>query len=66
MIVAAIGVAILLGVIFATMTSSGPLAPFGRPPAEASARAQIDPLQIMMNSKNLPDAHNDDYSLVFN
>src|SRR6266566_4479901 len=64
--VAAIGVGILVGLIFATVTSSGSLALFARAPAEAPARAQIDPLQMMMNSKDLPAAHNDDYSLVFN
>jgi hypothetical protein len=64
--VAAIGVAILVGLIFATMTSSGSFALFCRTPAEAPAREQIDPLQMMMNSKDLPAAHYDDYSLVFN
>ena len=64
--VAAIGVAILVGLVFATVTSSGSLSLFGRAPAEAPARAQIDPLQMMMNSKDLPATHNDDYSLVFN
>ena len=29
------------------------------------ASAQIDPLQITMGARHLPDAHYDDYSLVF-
>ena len=29
------------------------------------ASAQIDPLQITMGAKHVPDAHYDDYSLVF-
>jgi hypothetical protein len=33
---------------------------------EVPAAAQIDPLQIMMGARNLPDAHYDDYSHVFN
>jgi hypothetical protein len=64
--VIAIGLATLVGLVFATVTSSGSVALFTRPPAEAPARAQIHPLQMMMNSKDLPAAHNDDYSLVFN
>ena len=31
-----------------------------------SAHVQIDPLQAMENATNLPAAHYDDYSLVFN
>ena len=33
---------------------------------EAPAAGRIDPLGITMNAKNLPSAHYDDYSLVFN
>ena len=33
---------------------------------EAPAGARLDPLEIMMNAKDLPSAHYDDYSLVFN
>jgi hypothetical protein len=29
------------------------------------ASAQIDPLRITMGARHLPDAHYDDYSLVF-
>ena len=29
------------------------------------AAAQIDPMQAMINAKNLPIQHYDDYSLVF-
>jgi hypothetical protein len=29
------------------------------------ASAQIDPLQITMGARHLPEAHYDDYSLVF-
>jgi hypothetical protein len=65
-VVAAMGVAILAGLVFATVTSSGSLALFGLAPNEAPATAQIDPLQMMINSKGLPADHNDDYSLVFN
>jgi hypothetical protein len=64
--VAAIGVAILVGLVFVIVTSSGSLALFGRAPTDAPGKAQIDPLHMMMNSKDLPAAHNDDYSLVFN
>jgi hypothetical protein len=63
---AAIGIASLVGGIFATVTSNGSLPLFGRAPADAPPRAQIDPLQMMINSKDLPAAHNDDYSVVFN
>jgi hypothetical protein len=64
--IAGIGVAILVGLIFGTVTSGGSLVLFGRAPADAPARGQMDPLQMMMNSEDLPVAHNDDYSLVFN
>ena len=33
---------------------------------EAPSAARIDPLQGMMNAKDLPVTHYDDYSLVFN
>jgi hypothetical protein len=33
--------------------------------AAAPTSVQIDPFQVMMNSKNLPASHYDDYSLVF-
>ena len=33
---------------------------------DVSAGAQIDPLQITKGARNLPLAHYDDYSLVFN
>jgi hypothetical protein len=32
---------------------------------DAPAAAQIDPLHITMGARHLPDAHYDDYSLVF-
>ena len=32
---------------------------------DVPAGAQIDPLQITMGARNLPDAHYDDYSLEF-
>ena len=32
---------------------------------DVPASAQIDPLQITMGARHLPDAHYDDYSLVF-
>jgi hypothetical protein len=32
---------------------------------DVPASAQIDPLQIMKGARHLPDAHYDDYSLVF-
>jgi hypothetical protein len=32
---------------------------------EATVGAQVDPSQMMMNAKDLPAAHYDDYSLVF-
>jgi hypothetical protein len=35
-------------------------------PARANARARIDLSQITMSAKNLPAAHYDDYSVVFN
>ena len=35
-------------------------------PAKADARVGIDPSQMMANAKNLPVAHYDDYSVVFN
>ena len=58
---AALGLAASLGLYFAVIFS-------GSAPrfAEAPARAQIEPLQIMTNSKDLPAAHHDDYSFVFN
>src|SRR5215471_14556719 len=62
-VVAAIGVFILVGLVF---TSGGPFALSGRAPADASARAQIDPLHMMMISKDLPANYIDDYSFVFN
>jgi hypothetical protein len=52
---AAIGLAAWLGLAFVTATSSG----------SAALSDQIDPLQMMMNSKNLPAPLYDDYSLVF-
>ena len=33
---------------------------------DVPAGAQIDPLQITKGARHLPDAHYDDYSLVFN
>jgi hypothetical protein len=33
---------------------------------EAPAGARIDPSQIMINAKDLPVDHYDDYSLVYN
>ena len=30
------------------------------------ASVQVDPMQAMKNAKNLPAAHYDDYSVVFN
>ena len=33
---------------------------------DVPASAQIDPLQITKGARHLPDAHYDDYSLVFN
>jgi len=33
---------------------------------DAPAGAQVNPLQIMMGARDLPVAHYDDYSLVFN
>ena len=59
--VAAFGLAASLAFAFATGTSSGS----AQASVEALAGPQIDPLQIMMNSKDLP-AHYDDHSLVFN
>ena len=57
--VAAIGLTISLALSLATATSSGS--------ADASVQApQIDPSQIMMNLKDLPAAHYDDFSVVFN
>jgi hypothetical protein len=56
--VAAFGLAASLAFAFATGGS-----------AQASvdaAGAQFEPLQIMMNSNDLPAAHYDDYSVVFN
>ena len=35
-------------------------------PARANAAAGIDPLLIMSHADNLPVAHYDDYSVVFN
>ena len=32
---------------------------------DVPASAQIDPLQITKGARHLPDAHYDDYSLVF-
>ena len=32
---------------------------------DVPASAQIDPLQITKDARHLPDAHYDDYSLVF-
>jgi hypothetical protein len=67
--------AIGLLVAFATMSSSGAgglslaLATISGSPTlrvEAPAGVPIEPLQLMMNSKDLPVAHHDDYSLVFN
>ena len=58
---AAIGLAALLAGWFATGTSEPAQARM-----EAPAEAQIDPLQTMTNSKDLPAAHYDDYSIVFN
>ena len=59
--VAAFGLAASLAFAFATATSSGS----AQASVEALAGPQIDPLQIMMNTKDLP-AHYDDHSLVFN
>jgi hypothetical protein len=56
--VAAFGLAASVALAFATGGS-----------AQASveaAGAQIYPLQIMMNSKDMPATHYDDYSVVFN
>jgi hypothetical protein len=64
--VAAIGLGVLLGLVLATVTSNGSAGLFAQPPAEPPARAQIDPLQMMTNAKDLPAAGYDDYSLVFN
>ena len=59
--VAAFGLTASLAFAFATATSSGS----AQASIEALAGPQIDPLQIMMNSTDLP-ADYDDHSLVFN
>jgi hypothetical protein len=59
---AAFGLAASLALAFATATLGGS----AQASVEASAGVQIDPLQIMMNSKDLPAPHYDDYSVVFN
>jgi hypothetical protein len=43
--------------VLATSTTEARIVPAG---------AQVDPLQIMMRAWQLPVAHYDDYSLVFN
>ena len=57
--VAAIALTVSLALSLATATSGGS--------ADATVEApQSDPSQIMMNSKDLPAAHYDDFSVVFN
>jgi hypothetical protein len=58
---AGIGLAGLLGFVFATVTSNRSV----ERSAEALASTQIDPLRIMINSQDLPVAHYYDYALVF-
>ena len=56
------GLAASLALAFAT----APLGGSALASVEKLAGTQIDPMQIMMSSKDLPAAHHDDYSLVFN
>ena len=57
-------VAAAIALMFAAVGSWASLTTSAR--VESSAGARIDPLQMMADSKNLPVAHYDDYSLVFN
>lgn len=57
---------IALIVALATITGSIAFSTLYDLPAKADAGALIEPAQIMMNTKNLPAAHYDDYSVVFN
>jgi hypothetical protein len=63
-VLAAIGFASLLGLVFGTAMSNRSAALFVPTSVDTPAKAQIDPLQIMMNSKDLSVFHTDDYSLV--
>jgi hypothetical protein len=60
---AAIGLAASLA--FASATSNWSAALLDQAVVEAPTGAQIDPFQIMTDSKDLPAAHYDDYSVVF-
>jgi hypothetical protein len=58
--VAAIGLTASLAVVLAITASRSAQARI-----EAPVGTEINPLQMMMNSKGLPDGRYDDYTLVF-
>ena len=57
---------IALIVAFAVVAGTVVFSPLYDRPAKADAGAGIDISQIMTNAKDLPAAHHEDYSVVFN